>query len=388
MNRLFVLSLTFLTLPMAALEAQQPVAAGEPSIERVALDPPSKGPFSLTFPDDVSLQEVFQDLGRQAGITVLFDEAFRDQTLALDLGEVLAEDALEKLTLVNRLFYKVLDPKTVIIIPDNAQKHRQYDEMLLHTFRVAHANVNGIANMFRTIAGIQRVEPDFAARSVTVRGSADQILVAQSILERNDQAGAEVAFLVEILAVNPAPDRAAGLAFDPEKLLRFKSEADAEALLSQSVRVTENERAKLSFEEGSRQPVEAPAGGQTSPGEALERRTVGIQLELQPQVNEDGNIRLSLTIRATARGESDPALVRSRELTTTASLKDRETTLVPALFRWEDFGGALDYGRGVAIPQRDVVIAIKASVLRPAPISEVLPPLPMGTEQLIRVPRP
>ena len=396
------LTLTFLTLSVSVLAAPQPGAATEPLVRRVELEPSTKGPVALTFPENFSLQEALQEWGRRAGITVLFDEAFRDQTVAVDLGNVSAGDALEKLTLVNRLFYKILDPKTVIIAPDNAQKHRQYDDLLLHTFYVAHGDVNGIANMFRAIAGIQRVQPDFTQRSLTVRASADQLLVAQSILRRNDKPAAELAFVVEILAVDPAPDRAPGLGLSSEEFLRFKSESAAEVLFSQAIRLMENERATLSIEEGSRQLVPnptppdepAPSTAESQPDPAPQRRAVGIDLSLNPQVSMEGDIRLSLTLRATAhpgneaRVESGPAPLRTRDMTTTASLKDGETTLIHAMFPLGDFGGALDLGLQAERRQRDVVVAISPSVLRPAAISEDLSPLPMGTEQQVRVPRP
>ncbi len=402
MTRRITLSLAFLTLSMSVRAGQKPDAATEPLVRRVALEPSTTGPLSMTFPENVSLQEVFQEWGQRAGITVLFDEAFRDQTLAVDMGNVSAEEALEKLTLVNRLFYKILDAKTVIIAPDNAQKHRQYDDLLLHTFYVAHGDVNGIANMFRTIAGIQRVQPDLTQRSVTVRTSADQLLVAQSILRRNDKPPAELSFVVEVLALDPVPDRAPGLALTADEFLRFKSENDAEVLFSQTIRLTENERATLAVEEGSRQPVTnptppeeptAPRTEESQPDDPPERRAVGIALGLHPQGAPEGDIRLSLTIRARARagngtgGESKSAPVRGRDLTTTVSLKDAETTLVQAMFRLDEFGGALDPGLQAERSQRGVVVAITASVVRAPAASEVLTPLPMGTEQQVRIPR-
>ncbi len=401
MIRRFLSILVVATLPIAAPAAEQTPAETEPLLPRTALQPSVTGLLSFTFDEDVSLQKAFQELARRAGITVLFDESFRDQILAVDLGNVSAVDALEKLTMVNGLFYKILDPKTVLIAPNIAQKHRQYDDLLLHTFYVGHAGVNEMANMFRTIAGIQRVDPNPGQRSLTVRASADQLLVAESILRRNDRPRAELGLSVELLAVNAAPEGAAGLGLSSEEWLRFKSENDAEVLLTQTVRVSEGERADLSIGEGSRQlvavatPAAEPAGTpteQTKPEAPPERRSVGIELRLQPQVTVDGNIRLSLTIRATARGvetpgDAEPVALRTRDVTTTSSLKEGETTLVRAMFGPADFGSALDSSRGET-QEREVVVAIGASILRAAASSESLPPLLMGTEQRVRVIRP
>jgi len=149
------------------------------------LEPSSAAPLNLRFAQDTSLQRIFEVLSTLSGINVLFDEAFRDRRVTINLVDVSFQEALDKLVLINRLFYKVVDPSTIIIIPDNAQKHRQYDELVLRTFFVTNAEVNTVANMLRTIAGIQRVQPNPELLSITVRATPDQVAVAERIVELN-----------------------------------------------------------------------------------------------------------------------------------------------------------------------------------------------------------
>jgi general secretion pathway protein D len=166
------------------------------------LEPSSQAPIYLRFAQDTSLQRIFEVLSTLSGINVLFDEAFRDRRVTINLVDVSFQEALDKLVLINRLFYKVVDPSTIIIVPDNAQKHRQYDDLVLRTFYVTNAEVNTVANMLRTIAGIQRVQPNPELQSITVRATPDQVAVAERILELNDKSKSEIILNIEILEVN------------------------------------------------------------------------------------------------------------------------------------------------------------------------------------------
>jgi hypothetical protein len=119
---------------------------------------------------------------------------------------------------------------------------------------------------------------------------------------------------------------------------------------------------------------------------------VGIDLSIHPQVSVEGKIQLSMTLRATvptetpAPSDTGPSIVRTREVSTTVSMNEGETTLVSAMFRAEDFGGDLDR-RSAEGTGRDVVVAIGASILRAAATGEALP-LPMGTEERVKVREP
>ena len=55
---------------------------------------------------------------------------------------------------MNRLFYKVLDQNTIIIVPESRQKRRTYDELLLRTFYLQNAEVNETVNLVKTLAKV------------------------------------------------------------------------------------------------------------------------------------------------------------------------------------------------------------------------------------------
>jgi hypothetical protein len=131
----------------------------------------------------------------------------------------------------------------------------------------------------------------------------------------------------------------------------------------------------------------APASQESSKAPAL-RRAVGLRVSLHPQLSGDADIQLTVTLQATVpvRDEAlqrGPSIVRSREITTTMLLEPGEITLLPAMFRVDDFGDAL-VGRASTNHSQQVVVAIGASVLRARAMPSVLAPLPIGTEQRIR----
>ena len=92
------------------------------------LSPRSPVPITLHFGSGTKLQKILETLGKLAGVNVLYDESFRDKDTEVSLTGVTFEEALDQITFVNRLFYKVLDQNTLIIVPESPQKRRTYDE--------------------------------------------------------------------------------------------------------------------------------------------------------------------------------------------------------------------------------------------------------------------
>ena len=173
------------------------------------LSPRSPVPITMRF-EDGSLQKIFESLGRIAGVNVLFDEGFRDKKASVNLTGVTFEEALDRLTFVNRLFYKVVDQNTLIIVPESRQKRVAYDELLLRTFYVQNAEINDTVNLVKTLAKITTVGPNPSLGAITVLGTVDQLAMAERIIEANDKARGEVVVEVQILEVNRTQPQAVG----------------------------------------------------------------------------------------------------------------------------------------------------------------------------------
>ena len=314
---------------------------------RPILEPSSTAPIQLRFAEDTSLQKIFEVLSKLSGVNILFDESFRDKRVTVDLTDVSFEEALDKLVLINRLFYKIVDASTIIIVPDNAQKHRQYDDLVLRTFFIVNAEVNTVANMLRTIAGIQRVQPNPELKSITVRATPDQVAVAERIVELNDKSKSEIMLDIEILEINrskvfeyglQAAEYQASLGFAPAgqnaetgaiRLNRlasvdssdflvtfptsasfrlFKSKSEARLLASPKLRASEGQPAELRLGQEVPIPVTSfvsqfgtPGGIPQTPVTSFQYRNVGINVSITPKVFVDGEIELQLSLETSTQ---------------------------------------------------------------------------------------
>ena len=420
---------------------------------RPILEPSSTAPIQLRFAQDTSLQKIFEVLSKLSGINILFDESFRDKRVTIDLVDVSFEEALDKLALINRLFYKVVDSSTIIIVPDNAQKHRQYDDLVLRTFYIVNAEVNTVANMLRTIAGIQRVQPNPELKAITVRATPDQVSVAERIIELNDKTKSEIILDIEILEINRSKAMEFGLrileqqvtlgfapagADDDSNAIRlnrlasidtsdftinlpnvatyrlFKSESEARLLAAPKLRASEGQPAELRLGQEIPIPVTSfvsqfgtPGGVPTTPVTSFQYRNVGVNVTITPKVFVDGEIELQLALETSSQldtrviGGIELPVFGLRNVNNVVRLRDGETNVVGGLISEEDRKSVSGFPGITDIPllnkifafndnesaSNDVVFSITPHIIRAPRVSEMdLAPLPMGTEQQIKVP--
>ncbi len=86
-----------------------------------------KLPDSLIF-SGASSRNVFRSIAQFAGLNIVFDPAFRDETINADLRKMTLVDALTSVTASTRTFYRVSAQRTITIVPDTPNKRREYEE--------------------------------------------------------------------------------------------------------------------------------------------------------------------------------------------------------------------------------------------------------------------
>jgi general secretion pathway protein D len=387
----------------AQFEATRARAQAAARVPLPVLSPRSPVPITMKF-EGASLQKILESLGKIAGVNVLFDESFRDKRdVTVNLTGVTFQEALDRVTFVNRLFYKVLDQNTLIIVPESRQKRQAYDELLLRTFFVQNADINETVNLVKTLAKVQTVAGNQALNAITVLGTLDQIAMADRLIELNDKPRGEILVEVQILEVNrnnlkrwgiDLSNYTAGLTLAPTgredeitggllniraHLLSSLNQADWVVSLPSSVfarflqtdsttrilaaprlRAAEGKKAELKI--GTEVPVPQTSytvgtGGGTSgylPATSFSYRNVGVNLTLTPRVAASGDITMELTAEFSLLGadrnvgsESNPVNVPTfltRNVTGTLRLRDGETGLIGGLLQGNEasnFTGAL-----------------------------------------------
>ncbi len=110
--------------------------------------------------------------------------------------------------LSNQIFYKVLNERTIIVATDNTAKRQQYEEQVIKTFFVSHADAVELAQLVNTVIlapqmAIQpRIAPNKTANTLTVRAAAPVMEIIEQVIKINDKPRAEVIVDVQILEVS------------------------------------------------------------------------------------------------------------------------------------------------------------------------------------------
>jgi type II secretory pathway component GspD/PulD (secretin) len=330
----------------------------------ILLDPTSRVPLKLNFGNS-SLKDILNFLGTNSGINITYDQTFQDKPYAVNLEGVTLEQALQQIMTANQKFYKVLDPKTIIVIDDNPTKHAQYDDLVVKVFYISHVEAQELSQMVNTIMRIPQmaVQPQMmankTANTITVRATAQVVDVIERVIRANDKPRAEVVIDVQILEVNRARAKqfginlnayALGFTFSPEvappntsappvappsspppfnvntisqgvstadfymsiptALVRFlESDDQTKTIAKPQLRGAEGQ--KLTLNLGDDIPVlqtvfgAAAQGGFASiPQSSYSYRSVGVNLEVTPRVTYDGEIILELVIENSTLGGS------------------------------------------------------------------------------------
>lgn len=159
--------------------------------------------------NQASLRDIFGAIAKSTGINIIFDSTFQDRVYTTSLNGVTLEQALNSIVTANQLFYKVQDPKTVLIIPDNAQKRAQYEEQLVQNFYISHVDPLELAQMLNQVIrpiGGQQLAPVISANKtasvINVRATTAMMAIIERMIESNDKPRAEVIVDVQILEVN------------------------------------------------------------------------------------------------------------------------------------------------------------------------------------------
>jgi general secretion pathway protein D len=180
------------------------------------LNPASREPIVLEFRNS-TLRDIFNSLGAATGINVTYDRDFQDRSYSVRLDGVTLEQALNQILSANQLFYKVLNERTIMVIPDTPPKRAQYEEQVIRTFFVSHADATELAQLINTIIRVPSmavqpmIAPNKTANTITVRATSNVASIIEKVIEANDNPRAEIVVDVQILEVNRSRAKQYGL---------------------------------------------------------------------------------------------------------------------------------------------------------------------------------
>ncbi|TXI17480.1 MAG: DUF4974 domain-containing protein [Nitrosomonas sp.] len=359
-----------------------------PEVTDLALESAFKKSVTMEF-KDTDLKSVFEIMSRTAGINFVFDKDIRQDTkISIFVRNNTIEDILKLILTTNQLAYKVLNNNSLLLYPNTPAKLKDYQELVVRSFQVAHTDVKQMVAMVRGIVKAKDIYVNEQLNLFIMRDTLEAIRLTERLVTLNDLAEPEVMLDVAVLEItrnnlftlgpkfpqsvtfsgltgagaaginppatailNQIGSEGLGLKnfiISNQAVIDFaQSLTNADILANPRIRVSNREKAKIHI--GTKQPVFT---ANVQPGiNSIVTSTptfidIGIKLDVEPRVglNDDVTMKVTLEVSNITGFETGPSaggassaprapVVGNRSAETLLTLKDGETQVIAGLIQ-------------------------------------------------------
>jgi general secretion pathway protein D len=330
---------------------------------------------------DAPTKMVFEVLSRETGINFILDKDIKsDAKTTIFVQEVPVEEAIDLVLDQNSLARQVLSANMVMIYPNNATKHKEFEQQIVHTFYLTNAEPKDVESMLKAVLGSRNMFIDERSGTVILRDSPDAIRMAGKLVASVDVPEPEVMLEVEVLEISSSRLRDLGIQYPSTATLAptalaggaglvlsdlshqrsktititplsvtvnaMKQAGLTNTLASPRIRARNKEKAKILI--GSRLPVITNSVTPTAAGTPVvtgnvQYLDVGLTLEVQPTVHLDSDVAIKINLEVssllkqiqTASG-TIAYEIGTRNASTVLRLKDGETQILAGLIQDSD----------------------------------------------------
>src|SRR5438477_2676547 len=202
--------------PKAAAPApsglQQRVQEAQGPVELAAI---SNIPITLKLTEDTKV--IYETVGKLAGINVLYDPDYTSRRVKIELNGVTLEQALQIIALESKTFWRPVTPNTIFVASDTPAKRKDVEQSVIKTFYLANLSqpkeLQDVVTALRQILEISRIQPLPSQGALVVRGTPDQIALAEKLVGDLDKARSEV--IVDVAVMQVSRDKARTLGINP-----------------------------------------------------------------------------------------------------------------------------------------------------------------------------
>jgi general secretion pathway protein D len=345
-------------VPELAGEQQDIDSMGAP----VDLKPLSNEPLTLHMSEDAKV--VYQAIGKAAGVNVLFDPDYNSKRVQVDLNNVSLLDALRIVGTLSGTFWRPVTANTLFVAQNTRTKRTELDEQAVQTFYLSNAwqqnDLNDVQTAVRNVMPNAKVYGVASQNAIVMRGTPDELLLAQKLINDLDKARAEVVVDIAVMEVSKNWERTLGIAWPSSigvtlqppctssssstnctttsssgssstvsptlydlahlKATNFQvtvgsatlnlllNDNNTKVLQSPRIRATSDQKATMKI--GERIPV-ATGSYQTGAATAVvsslvntqfQYQDIGVNIEMTPTIHSDGDITLKIKIEDTSEG--------------------------------------------------------------------------------------
>ena len=353
-------------------------------VSNLALESSFKKTLTIEF-KDTDLKSIFEIISRTAGVNFVFDKDVRqDAKVSIFVRDNTIDDVLKLLLTTNQLAYKQLNNNTLMIYPNTPAKLKDYQELVVRSFHIAHTDVKQMVAMVRGIVKAKDIYVNEQLNLFIMRDTLEAVRLTERLVTLNDMAEPEVMLDVAVLEITRnnlftlgpslpqsatflgAAGTAAGapaaqalinqIGFNGLKSFTISNQAkidfaqsltNADILANPRIRVSNREKAKIHI--GTKQPVFT---ANVQPGiNSIVTSTptfidIGIKLDVEPRVglNDDVTMKVTLEVSNITGFETGPSaggassaprapVVGNRSAETILTLRDGETQVLAGLIQ-------------------------------------------------------
>jgi general secretion pathway protein D len=191
----------------------------------IELKPISNEPLTVHAVEDSKV--IYQTIGKAAGINVLFDPDYNSKRIQVDLANVDLYDALRIVGTISGTFWRPITANTIFVAQNSRSKRTELEEEAVETFYLTNVSQQNdftdvqtaLRNMFQT-AKIYGVA---SQNAIIMRGTPDELLLAQKLIDDLDKAKPEVVVDVAVLEVSRNYERNIGITLPQTASVAFQA---------------------------------------------------------------------------------------------------------------------------------------------------------------------
>lgn len=377
------------TAIMLKKQAQQPAVpvTARPESPLAKLAAEAEGPVDLEPSSDTPLtlrmtttaDNIYKTIGKLAGINVLFDLDYKPQRITVELNDVMLHEALRMVAMESKTFWRPVSTNAIFVAAEG--KRKEFETNVMKTFYLRNtstpAEIQEVVGTLKGILDISHIQVNPTHSSITLRGTPDQMVLAEKLVSDMDKAKSEVVIDVAVMQVSRDRLRTLGTTVPtsttispqaavaggatggvpivklgslngynfvtpiPSATFTFLgSDSNTKVLQNPQIRALDNEHATLKI--GDRVPI---ATGSFTPGigtggisplvnTQFQYLDVGVNIDITPHVHSDKEVTLKLVLEiSTVTGSQNigginQPTIGQRRIEFDTRLEDGEINLV------------------------------------------------------------
>ena len=163
----------------------------------------SSSPITLRLSENADV--AYKIVAKLAGINVLFDPEFKAQRLSVELNDVTPREALNMVALQSRTFWQPISANTIMVAADTPGKRKDRQNNIMTTFYLKNVSTStdlqDAANTIKSILDLSRVQLVPRQNAIVMRGTSDQLVLAQKLLSDIDKPKPEVVIDIVVMQI-------------------------------------------------------------------------------------------------------------------------------------------------------------------------------------------